>query len=275
MYRTQWTDEKLFSRLVNNKSKKTYWDNIIILRQRPNENIFNLAKSLLISKDANSRIVGIDVLAQLGNSPRPFYKETIKLFFDLLKIEIDPKVLKSLLFAIGHNNDNLSKNQIKKLSDLKSTENILIKEGLVFSLLGVNDKNAIETLIKLSKDSTYFIRDWATFGLGTQIEEDNEDIRNALFARVYDKHQETKLEAIAGLAIRKDERIKSLIIQELVNGEFSIVLLEAIEEIGDKEMLKTIEKYYKEEKNKKIPKEWLDDLKQTIKNLEKKIKNVA
>ena len=111
MYRTQWTDEKLFSRLVNNKSKKTYWDNIIILRQRPNENIFNLAKSLLISKDANSRIVGIDVLAQLGNSPRPFYKETIKLFFDLLKIEIDPKVLKSLLFAIGHNNDNLSKNQ--------------------------------------------------------------------------------------------------------------------------------------------------------------------
>lgn len=275
MYRTQWTDEKLFSRLVNNKSKKTYWDNIIILRQRPNENIFNFAKSLLISKDANSRIVGIDVLAQLGNSPRPFYKETIKLFFDLLKIEIDPKVLKSLLFAIGHNNDNLSKNQIKKLSDLKSTENILIKEGLVFSLLGVNDKNAIETLIKLSKDSTYFIRDWATFGLGTQIEEDNEDIRNALFARVYDKHQETKLEAIAGLAIRKDERIKSLIIQELVNGEFSIVLLEAIEEIGDKEMLKTIEKYYKEEKNKKIPKEWLDDLKQTIKNLEKKIKNVA
>lgn len=32
MGRKNWTDEKLFFRLVNNKSDKTYWDNIRELR---------------------------------------------------------------------------------------------------------------------------------------------------------------------------------------------------------------------------------------------------
>lgn len=273
MNKEQWTDEKLFSRLRNNKSQKSYWDYISILRNRPTKEVFEKSVQLIKNEKHKERIIGIDILAQLGIPPRPFLKKTINLFFELLKDEKNPKVLRSLFYAIGHNNKNLTKKQIGKLAEFTSTDNPLIKEGLVFSLLMINNPKAINSLIFLSSDKTNHIRDWATFGLGTQIDEDNEEIRKALWKRVNDIHQETKLEAIFGLAKRKDERIKPVIVQELLNGEYGIVLFEAIEEIGDKENLKVLKAYYKSEKgNKEISKDWLDDLKSCIKNLEKKLK---
>ncbi|MNK89846.1 putative lyase [compost metagenome] len=273
MSKEQWTTEKLFSRLQNNKSKKSYWDYITILRQRTTKEVFEKSVQFAQSKNPKEKIIGIDVLAQLGIPPRPFQKQTIKLFFELLETENNTKVLKSLLIAIGHNNENLTNKQIGRLAIFSTTKNPLIKEGLVFSLLMINHPKAIESLITLSSDKLNHIRDWATFGLGTQIDEDNLEIRNALWKRVTDKHQETKLEAILGLAKRKDERIKPIIVQELLNGEYGVVLFEAIEEIGDKENLNVLKAYYKSEKsNKKIPKDWLDDLKSCIKNLEKKLK---
>lgn len=274
MSKEQWTDEKLFSRLEKNKSQKIYWDYISILRQRTTKEIFEKSVQFAQSKNPKEKIIGIDILAQLGIPPRPFVKQTTMLFFDLLKDEKNPKVLRCLLFAIGHNNENLTNKQIGKLAEFTTTKNPLIKEGLVYSLLMINNSKAIESLITLSSDKLNHIRDWATFGLGTQIDEDNLKIRNALWNRINDKHQETRLEAIYGLAKRKDDRIKPIIVQELLNGEYGIVLFEAIEEIGDKENLKVLKAYYKSEKsNKMIPKHWLDDLKSCIKNLKNKLKN--
>lgn len=273
MSKEQWTTEKLFSRIQNNKSQKSYWDYISILRKRTTKEVFEKSVQLIKSKTPKEKIIGIDVLAQLGIPPRPFLKKTINLFFEVLETENNTKVLKSLLIGIGHNNEKLSTRQISKLTEFRKSKSSLIKEGLIFSLLTVNHPKAIECLIKLSSDKLNHIRDWATFGLGTQINEDNEEIRKALWNRVNDKHPETKLETILGLAKRKDERIKPIIVQELLNGEYGIILFEAIEEIGDRENLKVLKAYYKSEKNNtKIPKDWLDDLKTCIKTLESKLK---
>lgn len=208
MHRNDWTDEKLFFRLINNKSDKTYWDNVSALRRRPTKSVFDKCIQLTHSKNEKERTVGIDVLAQLGLTPRPFYAATNKRFFELLKIEKEPKVLMSLLYAIGHNNDNLSKSQIEALCELENSDNNLIKEGLVYALLGIDDPRAIDVLIKYSSDKLSHIRNWATFGLGSQITRNNKKIRDALWNRINDKHKETRDEAIAGLALRNDIRIK-------------------------------------------------------------------
>lgn len=273
MSKEQWTDEKLFLRLQNNKSQKYYWDYISILRKRTTKEVFEKSTLLIQNGNSKDKIIGIDILAQLGIPPRPFLKQTIKLFFELLENESSSKVLKSLLIGIGHNNEKLTSHQIAKLAEFCKSKSNDIKEGLIFSLLTVNHPKAIDCLINLSSDKAYFIRDWATFGLGTQINADNEEIRKALWERVNDKHQETKLEAILGLAKRKDERIKPFIVKELLSGEYGFVLFEAIEEIGDKENLKVLKDYYKSQKgNSKIPTEWLYDLKSCIKTLEGKLK---
>lgn len=215
MGRTNWTNEKLLFRLLNNKSDRSRWDSIGVLRKRPGEELFETCKELVKSSDAKHRMVGIDILAQLGLTPRPFSQPTLEIFFNLLDIETDLNVLASLLFAIGHNNDDLDEAQIKKICSFAVNGDSQVKEGLVFALLGIDDRTAIDTLILLSTDKKRAIRDWATFGLGNMLNRNNKKIREALWNRVTDKDFDTKYEAIAGLAKRKDRRVKTVIEREL------------------------------------------------------------
>ena len=269
MARKNWTDEKLFFRLATNKSDKNYWDNIRELRSRANINVFNTCVKLTKSSKPKEQIIGIQILAQLGLTPRPFLKESKKLFFDILRKEKNPKALLSVLYAIGHNNEKLKPDEIGLLVSFKDNTDEGVREGLVSALLSVDNKLAIDTLIHLTTDRVSHIRDWATFGIGTQIEKDNKSIREALWLRVEDQHQDTKLEAIVGLAKRQDCRIKEIIKRELLNGEFGTLLFEAIEELNDKDFLPLLNSNLeKAKKDKGINSDWIKDLKACIVKLE-------
>lgn len=77
MGRKNWKSEKFFERLMNNKSQKTYWNNIAELRKRATEDVYVQAYKLTKSKSDKNKIIGIDVLAQLGSDPRIRQKETL------------------------------------------------------------------------------------------------------------------------------------------------------------------------------------------------------
>jgi HEAT repeat protein len=270
MSRTNWTNDKLLSRLINNKTDKSRWNNISVLRKRPSKELFAKCVELIKSNNPKIRKIGIDILAQLGLPPRPFLNETLKIYFELLDTENDPDVLMSLLYSIGHNNDKLDNEQIEKICSFIYTKNSLINEGLVFALLGIDNLNAIETLIKLSSDKLSHIRNWATFGLGTQIERNNKTIREALWERVNDKNQETKLEAIVGLAKRKDKRVNDIIRREIIGGEYGTLLFEAIIETQDKEFLPLLKQNLRTIKDDKtINTKWGIDLINCIEELTK------
>jgi hypothetical protein len=50
------------------------------------------------------------------------------------------------------------------------------------------------------------VRDWATFGLGTQLAIDGVHVRSALMARIDDSNGDVRDEALVGLARRRDRR---------------------------------------------------------------------
>jgi HEAT repeat protein len=79
-------------------------------------------------------------------------------------------------------------------------------------------------MIKLAQDRSLRVRDWATFGLGTQIECDNEDIRHVLYKNCFSKDHQIRHEAIKGLANREDKRAKAVILQELKRKAFYLIL---------------------------------------------------
>ncbi|MFD1604030.1 hypothetical protein ACFSJW_09015 [Flavobacterium artemisiae] len=253
-----YSNEKIFTRLLGNKSNANYWNYVSELRKRKSKDIFEKSILLMESKIAKERIIGIDVLAQFGY-PRLHKKIILKKFFHLLKNETDKNAISSLFYGIGHNNEDLTIKQIDLICSFKKNKNSKIRSSLAFALLTKEEPNAIDTLIELSKDQDYEIRDWATFGLGTQIETDNEDIRNALWKRINDKYETPRFEAIFGLAKRKDKRIKEILVTELENiDEFGSLILEAIEEFNDKEFISLIEKQIeKNKKLKKVEESWL------------------
>ena len=131
----------------------------------------------------------------------------------------------------------MNENHISKLIEFKTHKFADARFELTLAISCLDNNAAIETLIELSNDKDSDIRNWATFGLGTQLENDTEDIRNALWNRINDSDFETKSEAIVGLANRMDKRIKEVIISELENGDYGTLLFEAILKLNDKEYL--------------------------------------
>ena len=63
---------------------------------------------------------------------------------------------------------------------------------------------ALDALIELSADPEPGVRDWATFALGTLAPQDTPALRDALAARLDDPDDDTRLEAVHGLALRGD-----------------------------------------------------------------------
>ncbi len=269
MSKVNWSDEKLISRLINYKTDKFRWGTIRILRSRPSQNLFEKCVELINSNDQKKKIIGIDILAQLGKDKRPFRKKTLKIYFELLNSETNVNVLFSILSGISFNEKELNKKQINQICSFQNSNSDLIKQGIVNALGFIEDEKAIDVLIKFSKDKANHIRSWATFYIG-QVDFDNESIREALWNRINDKHQETRMEAIIGLAKRKDNRVLEIINQELTKDDFGSMLFEAILETENKDFIPILQKELNESKNiETINPDWVKGLEECINDLQK------
>ncbi len=105
----------------------------------------------------------------------------------------DPRALPAIVRQAGH-----------RSADVRSSVAVAIP-GAVSARSARPD--AIGALIALSADPDAEARDWATFGLGSQLEDqDTEAIRDALAARLDDPGEDTSGEALLGLAHEDDPR---------------------------------------------------------------------
>ncbi|MFW1858305.1 HEAT repeat domain-containing protein [Acinetobacter defluvii] len=185
------------------------------LHLRGSQQEFDLAKELTSSNDPVSRVIGADILGQLGCSLRHFHDESVEILIQLLS-DVNDDVIASAAFSLGHRNHAKA---IPTLIKLLHHTNPRIRYGVAFGLSCLEDVDAIRGLITLSYDQDEDTRNWATFGLGSQCEMDFPEIRKALHDRVSDLIPEIRGEAMIGLAERKDESIIPILQQEL-DSEF-------------------------------------------------------
>ncbi len=184
------------------------WAIIRELHRRTDRAAFEAALELAGSADLMERILALDVLAQIGYSARrPFLEETLPVLIeasdhrdaDAVAAAVnalgqlwDPRALPAILGQAGHPSAN-------------------VRHSVAIAIPGAAgdppSRDAIEALIALSADPDGQTRDWATFGLGSQLEgEDTGAIRDALAARLGDPDGDTSGEALLGLALRRDPR---------------------------------------------------------------------
>jgi HEAT repeat protein len=218
------------------------WEAVVTLHFRGTKEVFEAARELCFSNCPQQKKLGADILGQLGIPDRTFPQASARLLLNLLEAETDESVLESICIALGHIHDPTAIPALSRLSTHSSPD---VRYGVVFGLLGFEERLAINTLIKMSIDSNTDVRDWATFGLGTQVDADTPAIRAALFARVFDEDEVTRGEALVGLARRKDPRVIAPLIKELdryMEAEFGGYSLEAAEEIADARLLPVLTK---------------------------------
>ena len=133
----------------------------------------------------------------------------------MLESEHDAEVLQSVFVAFSHLHEP---RVIDVALRYASHPDPQVRHAVVLSITGHADHRAIELLIRLTTDMDSDVRDWATFGLGTQLDLDTPEIRNALAARLDDMDEDTRGEAMIGLARRRDRRAIDPILKDLEAG---------------------------------------------------------
>lgn len=271
-----WSDEKLLSRALSVRTDRAYWDSVNELRGRASDSLYEKCMALTKSGNPKERRVGTDVLSEFYRKDKkkkygfyfPYDKKINKYFYEMINIEDNLTVIPSILHGIGHSNKHVKSKNINSILEFIDSDNDDIRFSAISALSGIEDMKAIRGLIKLSKDRRSFIRDWATFAIGGLSDLDNDEIRKALYERCADRHYGARMEAISGLAKRKDHGVKKYLEKEF--DDAAVYVLEAIRDLDAKEYLPRLEAML--EDAEKIPSDdsnqyWLGHLKECVEKL--------
>lgn len=207
-----------------------YWSIVQTLHLLGGAAVYEAACRLCESTDPVHRELGADILGQVYVSDPTLRDRAVHTLITLLETDTNLDVVYSASIGLGHRSDARAIPTLLRWADHPNAD---IRYGVVFGLLGQEDERAIQTMITLSGDADEDVRDWATFGLGTQSRTDTPELRAALLARLTDPHDDTRAEALVGLAQRMDERVVPYVLHELQSGCVGTLAVEAARELAD------------------------------------------
>jgi len=183
------------------------WEAIGKLQRTGSRAVLEMCAARCVSLDPRERRVAAAVLGQLGVRDRQasivFCEERFQALHALLLAEVagpaDARVLAAACIALGHLHET---RVISPLAALRAHPEPDVRLAVALGVSGHDTDEAVSALMALSADTEPHVRDWATFGLGQQIDRDTPAIRAALAARLTDPDPDTRKEAFTGLAAR-------------------------------------------------------------------------
>jgi HEAT repeat protein len=259
--------EELIRLALSERDEDMAWEYVTALQFRGDGEVFQAADRLCTSELATERELGATIIGQLGIPDRTFPGKSFLCLARMLQTETDPDTLQAIAVGFSHLNNPRC---IELLTPLKSHPASIVRWGVAHGISRHNDPVAIQTLIELSADEDEEIRDWATFGLGSLIDTDTQEIRDALWARVTDTYDDARAEALTGLARRKDPRVVELLLRELDAEQVDIMIIDAAEQFADPALLPALMKLKVRWPLERIEDEqWLDNAIQSCSGLAK------
>jgi HEAT repeat protein len=195
----------------------------------------DLARRHLRAKDAGVRGTAAQLLAvavQLGDEG--VRRCAADLAITAYAGEDDPGVLVGLVRTLG---SARSERGLPILTALAEHSDAGVRSQVACGLPSVvgdpPDASGVAALIALSSDADPEVRDWATFGLGTQTDADSDAIRDALWARVADPYVEARDEAVVALGRRRDPRVIPVVAELLAEPDVGALVIEAATHLAD------------------------------------------
>jgi HEAT repeats len=201
------------------------WDIVGELHRRTDRPAFEAARSLARSGHVDEQVLGLDILGQIGYPEnRPFAAETLPILVAACD-DGSPVVLDSAITALGHLADPRGLAAVlRQLAHAEVAVRFAVAWALPFLAGDPAAGEAIAALIRLSADPDPGVRDWATFGLGSQIQADSAPVRQALAARLDDPDGDTAGEALVGLAGRRDLSVLPVLLSRLEDSPGNLVV---------------------------------------------------
>lgn len=236
---------QLFDKLLSEKNIKEQWRFITALVNRFPKESFQKAYNLCKANSKTNKIYGFRLMFKLYESE--YNLEQIKSFlFKRVESENDKEIIETLIFTLTSNPSLLRDEEIKSLLSLKERGNQL-KIILMDELISYNHKLVIDFFVELCRDTNLGVKQKAIMNLSYEEKLDTPKIRKALWENVESQNKNLRQYSIYGLALRKDNNIKSILEKELqyIDNDDSLIL-DAIEELGDEKMKPLLESWKNE-----------------------------
>ena len=192
------------------------WTAIHALREIGSRAVFDMAAQWLAAPEPLKRARAAEVLAQLGvgaNRPHAFPEAAGDLLAARADAETDPRARASAVIGLGH----IGRPQaLPAILRAATDASALVRHAVAFALGSFGSAIEARTcLLALMRDPDEDVRDWATFGLGQLSDADSAEIRDAFARRLDDPFIDVRVEAMAGLAKRRDPRALPPLIRQL------------------------------------------------------------
>ena len=196
-------DELIVRAVAEWEDDREWAPHLSALCWRGTREVLDAMRGLAASGDACERAVAAYVLGQLGVPMRTFPGDSAATLESMAGTEQDAGVLAAIAHAFGNLGDEHGTAILLRLADHADSA---VREGVVQALAGREDPQVLQALVRLTGDSDAAIREWATFAVGALAADDSPEIRDALVARLEDECDEARVEAVHGLAVRRDPR---------------------------------------------------------------------
>lgn len=205
------------------------WQAVSSLRHIGTREVFETAAKWVESPEPLMRSRGLDVLAQLGKTAQHpsnrFPQECYEIVTEAVRHEREVQPLRSAVFALGHLDDARA---VPLIAGFQSHPAGEVRFAVAFALGSFpNHPLSVKALLTLMEDNDDEVRDWATFGLGVQGDQDSPPIRDALYRNLNDGSVDVREEALVGLAKRHDSRSVPVVIAALEQSIITDRVIEA------------------------------------------------
>jgi HEAT repeat protein len=217
------------------------WKAIVALQLRASPSLLVLVHSLCASPSWRRRALGLYVASQLQRPRRPgdvlgataYAMEATQTL--LLAGLHDPhdEVVCAAVSGLGH---RPHPEALTTLVDLAGHADSAVRWDVAVALSCYSEPAAIDALMHLAVDADPEVRDWATFGLGTQQTVDTPQVREVLWRNLNDDDEDVRGEALVGLAARRDLRVIDHLLAQL-GSDCRVYQLEAAEQLASPALL--------------------------------------
>lgn len=212
------------------------------LQTRGDKSTFKAALHLI--QDANYLLRGVSafILGQIKCSPKD-EKLAVHLLCERATEDKSATVRSNAVAALGHicvRTKIYNSTVIQRLKITTYDQSPHVRLSTAFALFSIDELETEGLLLMLIKDKDLDVIDWALFSINN-LGYNSKKIRDIMFEYLPNQHEGIKMEAITGLAERKDKRVIPFLKEELKQNRIYDYALESIIALGDKSLLPSVE----------------------------------